>query len=122
VADPNDIWRLMGALADAAAAADEARRRDRAARRNTPEARQARSEAARRGWQKRHAREAAELAAEAAAEARDAELDARTGSGPWCDSMDLDATGREVFCIRDPEHDDDCEDVYGHTWPNPSTW
>lgn len=120
--DPNGIWQFLGALADAAAVADEARRQARAARRNTPEARQARSDAARRGWQQRHAREVAEQAAEAAAEAHYAELDARTGSGPWCDSMDLDATGREVFCIRGPDHDGDCEDVYGHIWPNPSTW
>lgn len=116
--DLDAIWQTLGALSDALDAADEARRQARAARRNTPEARTIRSDAARRGWEKRHAREAAKRATESAEDAWRDQLNARTGTGPWCNTMDLDAIGRETFCIRDPDHDGDCEDVNGHTWPN----
>jgi hypothetical protein len=114
VSDTDAIWQLLGRLADTLDAAAQARREEIAARRRTPEARSVRAAAARQGWEKRHAR----AAAEAAENAWRDELDRRIGTGPWCDSMDYDSTGRETFCIHNPEHDDDCEDANGHTWPN----
>jgi hypothetical protein len=112
--DIDTFWQLMVKLTDALDAADQARRNEIAARRRTPEARAVRSAAARRGWQKRHTREAAEAAQEAW---RD-KLDRRVGTGPWCNAMDHDGIGRETFCIRQPRHHGDCEDAAGHTWPN----
>lgn len=80
-------------------------------------ARQAR--AARREAKEAAEREAAELAAIREQEARDAELDARAGTGPWCDAMDIHPVSGEVRCILPPGHDDEeCEDAYGHRWPH----
>ncbi|OKI16580.1 hypothetical protein [Streptomyces sp. CB03911] len=113
---PDAIWGNLHRMADAMAAIAEAGQRARAARRNSPEARKARTDAAQRGWETRRAREAAELAAFEDELARDAEIHARIGDGPFCDEMNHDSTGREVFCILDPDHGDDCEDVDGLTW------
>ena len=116
--DPDGIWQFMRSLSDALDGAEEARRQAAKERRNTPEARARRSEAARYGWIDRRNREDAERAAQATRDALDAEREARIGAGPWCNTMDVDGTGREVFCIREPDHDGDCEDPDGHTWPN----
>lgn len=113
---PDNIWGNLNTLADAMGAIAKAGREVREARRNTPAARRARADAARKGWEARRAREAAERATWAAEMARDAEIHARTGDGPFCDEMNHDSTGREVFCILDPDHADDCEDVHGFTW------
>jgi hypothetical protein len=75
-----------------------------------------RAEAARKGWETRRAREAAEGAAEAREVAWENERDARRGKGPWCDEMAHNSVGGEVFCIREPGHDDDCEDIDGFAW------
>lgn len=116
--DSDGIWEFMRNLDAALTAADEKKRQAAKARRNTPEARNLRAQAARRGWIDRHNREDAERAAQATLDAIDAEREARIGAGPHCDSMDLNGIGAEVFCILDPGHDGDCEDPDGHTWPN----
>lgn len=113
---PDTIWDNLNALADAMGAIAEAGHAVREARRNSPAARKVRADAARKGWEARHAREAAERAAMEAEMARDVELHARIGDGPFCDEMNHNSTGSEVFCILDPGHDDDCEDVDGLTW------
>ncbi|MEV7770513.1 hypothetical protein [Kitasatospora sp. NPDC086791] len=116
--DPDGIWTFMRRLDAALTAAEEARRQAAKARRNTPEARAVRSEAARRGWIDRRNRENGELAAQATLDALEAEREAHIGTGPHCDSMDHNGIGQETFCILDPRHDGDCEDPDGHTWPN----
>jgi hypothetical protein len=117
---PDTIWGNLNALAEAMGAIAEAGRAARKARRNTPAARRARADAARKGWEARRAREAAERAAMEAEMARDAEIHARIGDGPFCGEMNHDSTGREVFCILGPHHAadgiDDCEDPDGITW------
>lgn len=111
---------LVGAAFRALAAAAALHRAERvvakAARRL--ELRPMRAEAARKGWETRRAREAAERVAEAAEAAWDDELAARRGTGPWCDEMNHNGIGSEVFCIGKPGHGDDHEDIDGFAWEN----
>lgn len=71
-----------------------------------------RSRGARKGWEKRREREA-----------RERFLDGidigPVRTGPVCDEMSHDSTGREVFCQLDPGHgrDEDHDDDNGTTWP-----
>lgn len=114
--DADPMTLLFRAFAAVAQAESEAREKARAARRI--ELHPARSSAARQGWETRRAREAAERATEAVKDAVWREQQDRIGVGPWCDEMDLNGIGREVFCILRPGHDDDHEDVDGHAWTN----
>lgn len=107
---------LFTALADAAeqlAAWHRATREAaRIARKNDPVVRSNRSRGARKGWEKRREREA-----------RERFLDGidigPVRTGPVCDEMSHDSTGREVFCQLDPGHgrDEDHDDDNGTTWP-----
>lgn len=106
-----DVEEFLDALAAAYAATREADERRKAELRNTPQARARRSKAARTGWETRRVREQAEQAEQEYRDWRPPVPD-----GPWCDEMTHDAVGREIFCTRPPEHDDDCEDPSGTRW------
>jgi hypothetical protein len=107
--DPFGRWLAAMVAADKVLA--ERRAVQKAARRL--ELAPVRAEAARKGWETRRARETAEQNAEEAAWQADY---ARTGDGPWCDEMAHNSVGSEVFCIRQPGHDGDCEDIDGFAW------
>lgn len=106
---------LFAALRTHHEALDALREEHRAAvraRRNSPEARAVRSQAAREGWAVRRVRETAERAAEYD--------DGPVRTGPRCDYMNHDSTGRETFCVLDPDHiqdpDEPHDDGNGVTW------
>lgn len=112
--DPTDEYSaIFGAFERVAATLtqlDAEQQRLRRERRNSPEARARRSEAAKRGWQNRRERETAEDAA-------DLDRYRPAPTGPTCDAMDIQpATGVEVSCERAPRHEGDCDDGTGHVW------
>ena len=96
-----DLFEVLGAASDALIAEEKRRKEE---RRNAPEARLRRSEGARKGWQTRRTREAAEDAAERAS------WDERPWpSGPLCDGIYHDSRGSERPCALEPDHDGDCD-------------
>jgi hypothetical protein len=108
------VGGLFAALGAAAQQIAEQRRAAREAlriaRRNDPITRANRSRGARRGWETRRAREAAERL-------RDAIDDGPHRAEPVCDEMNHNSIGTEVFCQLDPGHEDDHDDDRGTTWP-----
>lgn len=105
-----DLFTALGAAAqEASRLKREAREAARLARKNDPVTRANRAAGARKGWEKRRAREARDRLL--------AEIDngpARTG--PACDEMAHNSIGSEVFCQLDPGHDDDHDNDNGTTW------
>lgn len=96
-----DLFDVLGAGARAVVAEEQ---RIKAERRNRPEARARRSEGARKGWETRRARQAAEDAEERA------RYDRPTHEGPVCDGIYHDSRGHEMTCMRPPDHDGNCDD------------
>lgn len=106
-----DLFTALGAaaqrMADLKRAAREAARE---VRRNDPVTRANRSVGARRGWEKRRAREARQRLLDEIG-------NGPVRTGPVCGEMNHNSVGNEVFCQLDPDdghewHDD--ED--GTTW------
>ncbi|WP_428957885.1 hypothetical protein [Streptomyces sp. cg35] len=89
---------------------------ERKARFNSPEAKAARSEAARKDAATRKRNRAAEQALLEAEEAIEQERWEREPKGPTCGAMDVVMDAQEVFCARPPHTGGDHEDIDGHTW------
>lgn len=105
-----DLFSALGAAAEEMAQRrKEARETLRAARRADPVIRANRSRAAREGWEKRRAREKSERLLDTIDEGP-------VRTGPFCDEMNHNSIGSEVFCQLEPGHDDDHDDDYGTTW------
>lgn len=115
-----DLWAQVLAAATRIAAERDAQAHERFSERrahfNSPGARAARSAAARKAAATRKANKEAVQRAEAEEERLEAERYARIPDGPLCDAMNVVMDAREVFCIREPHTDGDCEDIDGHTW------
>ncbi|MFG3585099.1 hypothetical protein [Streptomyces sp. NPDC047990] len=106
-----DLFSALGAaaqqMADQRRAAREALKE---ARRKDPVTRANRAHGARKGWEKRRAREARERLL--------AEIDdGPRRTGPVCDEANHNSVGSEVSCQEKPGHEFDHDDGYGTTWP-----
>lgn len=114
--DSTNVYEVVGSVFEQIAAAavrhHTEQERLRKERRSTPEARRRRSDAAHQGWESRRAREKAEQDAEARKERH-------YPTGPTCDGMDTHPVAGEIFCALDPDHNGDCDDMNGLTWPAP---
>jgi hypothetical protein len=111
--DPvGELFRVLGAAADLHA---REARAERVRWRNRPEAKAARSAAARKAAETRAARAAAERAVREAEAERDARVPA-----VHCLHMDfVPYGGGETECVLEPGHaGEDHEDLDGHVWPN----
>lgn len=98
---------LFAAFTAASNAIDAEQKRRREERRNSPQAKARRSEGARRGWETRRAREAAELAEE-----RARWDDRPIPAGPVCGELYHNSVGQERTCELVPGHDGDCDELY----------
>ena len=105
-----DLFSALGAAAQQAAEQRRAAREAlRLARKNDPVTRANRSAGARKGWEKRRAREARERVLDS--------IDrGPVRTGPVCDEMNHNSVGSEVFCQLDPGHEEDHDDDSGTTW------
>lgn len=105
-----DLFSALGAAAqEMANRRREAREALRAARRADPVIRANRSHGARKGWETRRANEENDRILAA--------IDDRpVHAGPFCDEMNHNSIGSEVFCRLEPRHEEDHDDDDGTTW------
>jgi hypothetical protein len=99
----DDLFAAFITASDAVLAEEKRRREE---RRNSPQAKARRSAGARKGWETRRTREAAELAAE-----RARWEDRPMPAGPVCGELYHDSVGNERDCELPPGHDGDCGEL-----------
>ncbi|MFD0209181.1 hypothetical protein ACFVH9_08585 [Streptomyces hirsutus] len=107
------VGSLFAGLAAAAAQHAQERRAARTCWRNRPEVKARRSAAAKKAAATRSERKAREEALAQAECERDARMPA-----VHCPHIDFVRDAIETECAGEPGHDDDHEDIDGHTWPN----